>query len=205
MEDTKSELSPQDAAFLELGANLGRNQAFAVVAGRCSAAQAESMRRLRDSKAYAKTNLTWRQFCPRYLGMSGSQADRIIQLLEKHGPGYFDLAQLTRISEETYRVLEPSVKDGALYFRGEAIELHTQNTHRLALAVAELRREASDLKPKRPDPVLSAVDGLSRRVAEIIQEIEEVAARGGESWIQFAADAAKLSNFLIRVAREYHI
>ena len=47
-EELIPELAAADVALLELGVVLGQNQAFGVVAGRCSAAQAQTIRRLRE-------------------------------------------------------------------------------------------------------------------------------------------------------------
>src|SRR6185503_351222 len=114
----------QDAGeILDLGIALGQSRAFGLVAGRCSAAQAESLRQLREEKKYLKCSATWREFCSEYLKMNSGHADRIIRLWEEFGAGYFELAQLTRVSPETYRTLEPSVRDGALHVNGEAIKL----------------------------------------------------------------------------------
>ena len=79
MEATISELPAVAVELLELGSVLGHNQAFGLVAGRCSAAQAASLKRLRDEKKYKQVTEDWRDFCERYLRMSGSQADKIIR------------------------------------------------------------------------------------------------------------------------------
>ena len=108
---------------LDLGVVLGQNQAFGLIAGRCSAAQAESIRRIRTEQLYKRVAEHWRDFCPQYLKMSGSQADNIIRLWEEFGAGYFEVAQLTRVSPETYRAIEPAVENGVLNLNGEQIEL----------------------------------------------------------------------------------
>ena len=69
-----------------------------MIAGRCSAAQAEGLRRLRDDKQYKRCTEKWDDFCPKYLDISRSEADRTIKLLEEFGPAYFELSHLTRIS-----------------------------------------------------------------------------------------------------------
>lgn len=71
-----------DAALLELGIALGQNQAFGLVAGRCSAAQAEALRRLGGERLYKRCAETWLEFCPKYLKMSKTEADRTIKILE---------------------------------------------------------------------------------------------------------------------------
>src|SRR4051812_29211684 len=148
--------------MLDLGIALGQQHAFAIVAGRCSAAQAETLRRIREEKAYLKCSPLWREFCPKYLGMSSSQADRIIHLLDEFGPKYFSVAQVTRISAEVYRAIAPAVQDGVLEFKGETIELAPENVRAVTAAVAGLRRGAP-VKKKPPPPPRPA--GPSRPVA----------------------------------------
>jgi hypothetical protein len=48
-----------DESF-DLGTWLGRKQAFAAVAGRCSAAYAECLRTIRQKKLYRARGVTWR-------------------------------------------------------------------------------------------------------------------------------------------------
>lgn len=93
------------AETLDLGSILGQHQAFELIGGRCSAAQATSLRQLREDKKFRPVTRRWREFCLRYLKMSGRQADKIIRLWEELGAGYFELARFTRISPETYRAV----------------------------------------------------------------------------------------------------
>jgi len=55
MSDQKLEIG------MDLGTWLGRRQAFSIVAGRCSAADAQCLRELRESKRYKGLGLTWEQ------------------------------------------------------------------------------------------------------------------------------------------------
>jgi len=139
-EQPTDELAAEGAALLELGVVLGENHAFGLIAGRCSAAQAAGLRRLREEKLYKRCCEKWDDFCPRYLKMSRSEADRTIKLLDEFGPVYFELSQLTRVSAETYRAIEPAIQDGALHYEGEVIDLNPENARKIASAVAELRR-----------------------------------------------------------------
>ena len=50
---------------LELGIMPGQRRAFGLVAGRCSAAQAECLRKVRDEKTYLKFAANWAGFCVR--------------------------------------------------------------------------------------------------------------------------------------------
>jgi len=151
MEKSTTEPPVDDTGLLDLGVALGQHQTFSLMAGRCSAAQAAGLRRLREEKNYKRCTPHWEDFCPNYLKISRSEADKIIRLWEEFGVGYFEVAQLTRISPETYRAIEPVVKDGALHFDGEALELDVDNSRKIAAAVAELRRRASAKKSPQLD------------------------------------------------------
>jgi hypothetical protein len=140
------ELALDNAALLEVGITLGQTHAFGLVAGRCSVAQAEAIRRLREEKLYRTCAEKWDDFCPRYLKMSRSEADRTIKLLEEFGPVYFELSQLTRISPEAFRAISPAIENGVLHCNGEAIPITPENSRQVAAAVAELRRAI----PKAP-------------------------------------------------------
>src|SRR5947208_6941126 len=116
--------------MLDLGVSLGQHHAFGLIAGKCSGAQAQTLKRVREEKLYLQCEPVWREFCPKYLGMSSSQADRIISYLDEFGPKYFQLAQLTRISAETYRAIAPAVQDGAIQVNGDAIDLAPENARK---------------------------------------------------------------------------
>ena len=141
---------------LDLGMVLGQNQAFGFLAGRCSAAQAETIRRLRNEKLYKRVTEHWKEFCPQYLKMSGTQADSIIRLWEEFGAGYFEIAQLTRVSAETYRALAPAVDNGVLNLNGEQIELTIENSRKVAAAVSKVRRAI----PSKKDADLTVVERI---------------------------------------------
>jgi hypothetical protein len=161
-EELIPELAAEDAAMLELGVILGQNHAFGFIAGRCSAVQAETIRRLREEKLYKRCCEKWRDFCPKYLKMSQPEADRIIRLWEEFGPAYFELSQLTRISAETYRAIAPNIGEGVLYFNGEAIDLTADNSRKVAAAVAEMR---SALPKRSPEE-----ESLVQQINQICQE-----------------------------------
>jgi hypothetical protein len=165
MPNDTSEFPADSAGLLDLGAVLGQAHAFASISGRCTAAQAESLRRLRDEKQYQRLGLTWEAFCVGYLRTSRSQADRIIALLDEFGPQYFELSQLTRVSASTYRELESHVKDGVIEVFGEAVELNTRNAQKVAHAVAALRAEKSQAGPR---PLDDRIRALVRHFAEVL-------------------------------------
>src|SRR5271157_5578871 len=121
-----------DEAVLTLGKVLGQSLAFGTVAGRCSAAQAAALQQARADKVHRRFGLTWKEFCPKHLRMSGTQADEIIRLLHEFGPEYFENTESVRISPDTYRLVAPLIQDKALRVDGEVLELNSANVQRVA-------------------------------------------------------------------------
>ena len=126
----------------QLGAWMGRKQAFASLAGRCSAADAECLRQIREDKRYRALNLNWEQFCKQYVGVSYMTVDRIIRRLEEFGPAYFLLTQATRITDNEYRRIHASVQGQNLLCAGEEIPITAENAPKLAAAVQALKQQA---------------------------------------------------------------
>jgi hypothetical protein len=162
-----------DEALLDLGKVLGQSLAFGTIAGRCSAAQAAALRQARTEKAYRRFGLTWNQFCPKHLKMSGSQADEIIRQLEEFGPEYFENTETVRISPDTYRLVAPFIKDKALCVDGQALELNSANVQKVARTVRESQRA---LPAPADDPSLSCrLGALHRHAMGVAAEFREVA------------------------------
>jgi len=125
---------------VNLGTWLGRREAFAQVAGRCSAADAACIRKMREERQYRELGMNWEQFCKRKLGISKRGADLIIAQLNEFGPAYFLLAQVAKVTPEEYRRISGSVRGQALLHAGEEIPIEAENAGRLAVAIEELRR-----------------------------------------------------------------
>ena len=169
-----------DESALDLGKVLGQSVAFGTIAGRCSAAQAVALRQARDGKAYRRFGITWREFCPKHLRMSGSQADEIIRLLEEFGPEYFENTESVRISPDTYRLVAPFIQDKKLRAEGETLELNSANVQRVARSVRERQRAlpppATEPEPEPAPPELSCrLSALHRHAVEVAAEFREVA------------------------------
>jgi hypothetical protein len=136
--------------------------------------------------------------------MSRTQADQVIQLLDEFGPGYFELAQLTRVSAETYRAIAPSIEDGVLHSDGDAIELTVENSRKVAATVAEFRRTLPGKKPAPQLPMHERLAELEKRCSAMIAEFEEVSEkeRRGENWLLFTATLARMASALRRIEVE---
>lgn len=129
-----------DDAF-DVGALVGRRQAFALVAGRCSAADAETLSEIREKKLFRTMEATWEDFCAKRIGMTRSYVDRIIRQYRELGPAFCKLNSFTRIKPAEYRMISGAVTEDGLAYGGEVIALDAENAPRLADAVEALRRD----------------------------------------------------------------
>jgi hypothetical protein len=133
-----SDVSPR--AF-DLRRWMGRRDAFGTIAGRCSAADAECLRLIRDKKAYVDIAASWDEFCRLHLHVSRKKIDRQIGLLDEFGPAYFQIAQLTHITPNEYRAIAPHLSPEGLRVDGGVIALLPENTQQVSEAVAKLKRD----------------------------------------------------------------
>src|ERR1700678_4768671 len=93
----------------DVGTWVGRKQAFALVAGRCSAADAEILFEIREKKLFRNIEQTWEDFCVQRLGMTRSYVDRIIRQFKDLGPNFSKLRCFTRIKAAEYRLIAAAV------------------------------------------------------------------------------------------------
>ena len=155
----------------ELNRWLGRREAFSLVAGRCSAADVECMKRIRDGKLYLSRAANWEEFCEKELHLSRSGVNQLIGLREKFGPEYFHIAQITRISVADYRAIAPAVSAEGIAWNGEIIPLQPENAGQIAAAVSALRTEAAaKTTPSRGDR-LAALDAAGDRLVNQYREL----------------------------------
>jgi hypothetical protein len=155
-----------------LGRLLGRREAFTIVAARCSAAEAATLRQIRNEKLYLNVATDWDEFCLKHLKTNKQNANRLIRILEELGPSYFEVAQLARISPATYRAIAPAVHDQALHHNGEAIALIPENAEKVAAAVADLRKSSAPSAPPPADPI----PALEKSCADLVGRFEGVIA-----------------------------
>ncbi len=159
---------------VELGTWLGRREAFAQLAGRCSAADAACLKRMREERQYRELGMNWELFCKRKLGISKRGADLIIAQLNEFGPAYFLLAQVARVTPEEYRRISGAVRGQALLHAGQEIPIEAGNAGRLAEAIGELRRgqNAGD------GDAAGDEDGAATKAAAEVERAFEKAGRG---------------------------
>jgi hypothetical protein len=171
----KSDRSGEAETMLELGSWLGRHQAFGLVANRCSAADAECLKAMRDSRQFKKLGLSWAEFCQQKAGVSRRHADRLIGHLEEFGANFFRLADLVPISVETYRLIAGAISGEGIEHEGRRIPLASENRGELVAAVESLR-ESRSAKAKTQ---LTA-DDIRRRMDALLEEVKGLAPAGTE-------------------------
>jgi hypothetical protein len=169
LKQESNEPTPIDG--IEFGMMIGQRQTFSLVAGKCTAAEADCMKKTRDRKLYRGFAKNWEECCTLHFGMSRANAERLIGLLEEFGPAYFEVSQLTRISPETFRAMAPSIHDQALHHNGEAIALLPENATRVASVVATYRKAAPAPRPRTMD---ARLDALEQHCNRLLGEFEEL-------------------------------
>jgi hypothetical protein len=169
---------------VELGTWIGKSQAFNAIAKGCSAAEAACLKHIRDHRSYESLGLTWEQFCPEHLRISRSSADRLIQRLEEFGEPYFQLAGITPISADSFRLIAPAVTEEGLEFDGEIIPITAENANRIRAAVHTLRARLRRAGEGTLDPTVTTL--LIRMNAWY----DEVSAAAGRALLDAGTKAA---------------
>ena len=188
MEDNNTE------DMFDLGAWLGRKQAFTLIAGRCSAATVVCLRKIREGKRYRALGLTWEEFCRQRAGVSRAWADKVIQQLEQLGPPWFELSSVTRITPDQFRQIADAVTDEGLSYAGDTIEIIPENAPMLAQAIEILTSPPADeFLPEPPDRTLARAE---RSIRSALADLERLAAMRLDT-----ADQEKLS-FTLAAARD---
>jgi hypothetical protein len=184
----------------DLGRWLGRREAFGMMAGRCSAADVECMRRIRDGRLYKSRAGDWQDFCEKELHMSRTNANRLIAQLEEFGPQYFHIAQITRISVANYRAIAPAVSADAIECNGETIPLDEQNSERIAAAVSALSAERRVKQERSLDERLGALEAAGDRLMEQFRELRQNCGRSNPHLTSLAASLQnKIGNLKLEI------
>jgi hypothetical protein len=152
---------------LKLERWLGRREALATVAGGCSAAQADILRRIREEKTYRDLGLNWEEFCQQRVGVTRRHVDRVIGWLNEFGPSYFHLAQMAHVTAEEYRAIAPHVSPEGVRLDGAVIALLPENGEQVSAAVAELLTRE---KPAKPKPTVT-LDGIVKRCDALVEAL----------------------------------
>jgi len=129
---------------------IGRREAFSLVAGRCSAADIETLRRIRNEKLYLSVSPTWDEFCTDHLHVARRSLNREIAYLDEFGPAFFTVRQLTRITVPEYRQIASQVSAQGLAIEGAVVPLDPENGKALDSAVDKLLRQGAGSPDESP-------------------------------------------------------
>jgi hypothetical protein len=162
--------------WIDAGAWVGRQQAFAVIANKCSAAQALCLKQVRESQVFEKLGLSWEEFCKEYAGISRVHAERLIQQHEEFGDAYFRLSEIARISPETYRQIAGQVSDEGLEFEGGKLALIPENGPKIRAAIQTLRAQLKQARDAS-QPVSPGIVQLQVRLDAVVEGISQMARR----------------------------
>jgi uncharacterized protein YPO0396 len=156
--------------WMEAGAWVGRQQAFAVIASKCSAAQAAALKEIKESRSYEQLGLSWEEFALQYVGVGRERADALIRQYAEFGEAYFRLSRIARISPATYRQVAPTVENDTVEIDGEKLDLTLPNAVKIRAAIRKMRdqlnqaREAAGLR----QPL--ALTDLRNRLDALVEE-----------------------------------
>ena len=159
-----------------LGQWVGRREAFGLIAGRCSASDVEILRQIRDNNLHEELGLKWDEFCTRKLHAARRSVDREIGYLRRHGPAFFVIRQLTRISVREYESIAGHVSEQGVNLDGRLIAASAENHEELTAAVAELVKRSAVTEPKPEPAKLPAYDSILKHcqsTAALLREFTE--------------------------------
>ena len=162
-----------DLLTLKLGQWIGRREAFALVAGRCAAADIETLRQIREQKLYKVWNGTWAGYCTHDLHVARRSVDREIGYLEEFGPDFFHVRQMTHISPNEYRVIASHITPNGVRLNGTAVALLPENSQEVTAAIAGLLKQ---IGPKEPKPARVSFEAALKRchtVTEMLGALPE--------------------------------
>jgi hypothetical protein len=191
-----------DESF-DVGTWVGRKQAFALVAGRCSAADAEILFEIREKKLFRTVEKTWEDFCVKRLGCGRSYADRVIRQFKDLGANFSKLSCFTQIKPAEYRLIVAAVTEDGLAYGGEVIPFEPENAPKLAAAVIALRRDSIP-ETDPVDPVEQAFAKAEKAVKSAVAEFQRLQAMqlddGGRLKLVIALESCRNQLDLIHIS-----
>lgn len=183
----------------EIGALVGERRTLSKLSGGCSAADAQCLRKIRESKKYLAKAPSWDEFCPKYLGMSRPSADRLIRHLEEFGPESFAVMQQLGISPREYKLLAPNMQGTSLLLEGETVALTPENGPKIHAALRGMRKS-------KPEPS-NRLEALGGRCDEIVKEFRSLcrAVPGDEDRARIAERLNSVRLALTRIGLDFRL
>ena len=192
--------APEATDGFAIGALVGERRTLSKLAGGCSAADAECMRKIRESKQYLAKAKTWDEFCPKYLGISRTSADRLIRHLEEFGPESFGAMQQLGLSPREYRLLAQRMEGKLLLLEGEPVELVPENGSKIHAALREMRHAPE----KSPEERYSALAGQCRQIVAEFRALCDLKP-GKEDRGKLSNEIQNMTAELFRVAMDHRL
>jgi hypothetical protein len=155
--------------IFEAGALTGKQQAFAMIAAKCTYAQALCLKEIRETRAYEPLGLTWEQYCTQHAGIGRTSAETIIHRLDEFGETYFRLAALVRISPDAFRQIADRVTGETIHLDGEQIPLTSDNAAKIRAGIKRLQEEVRRLNNHYRVPTRVTEYGI--RVDDVIEAV----------------------------------
>lgn len=162
---------------VSLGTQLGRGQAFGVIAYKCSAAQAKCLQEIQESGAYKLLGLTWDDFCAQRIGLSGRRVEMIIKNLKEFGETYFHLSEIVSISPETYAKIAPKIEGESIELDGEMVPIIPENAARIRESVKRLRARLRATATTLERQVSPTVASLQTRLDACFNDMHRICPR----------------------------
>lgn len=159
--------------MIELGKWMGRRDAFGQVAGCCSAAEIESLRRIHDGKLYQSLNCTWQEFCAEHLKVTARTVDRELAHLRRFGPAFFAVRQFARISDREYAAIADCITEEGVRVNGELVALDPENSEQIAGAVRALLEQHQPAETPAAPATFDAAMQRFRAASEALRSCEE--------------------------------
>ena len=173
IENQKPEPNESNPLSLDLGRWMGLREAFGLIAGRCAAADIETLRRIREQKLFKQLRPSWVEFCTLELHVVRRSVDREIGYLEEFGPEFFHVRQMTHISPKEYRSIASQITREGVHLDGTAVALLPENSQAVTAAVAELLKR---IEPKEPKAASVSFDAALKRCHTVIEMLDAMAA-----------------------------
>jgi len=153
----------------DLGSWIGLQNAFATVAGSCSAARAQCLKQVRDSHLLDDLGFTWEEFCKDYAGISRAHADNLIRQYDQFGDAYFRLSEIARISPKSFQQIAGHVDADSIEIDGQKVALTPENAPKIRAAIQTLRSQVRR-PPAPPRPTADVIE-LQTRVDSLANDI----------------------------------
>jgi hypothetical protein len=172
IENQKPATGGSDPLRLDLGRWMGRREAFALMAGRCAAADVESLRQIREQKLFKMLRPSWVEFCALDLHVARRSVDREIGYLVEFGPEFFHVRQMAHVTPKEYRGIASHITSEGIHVNGTIVALLPENSQEVSAAVTELLKQ-TELKESQPAPVL--FDAALKRCHTVTEMLEGIA------------------------------